>query len=184
MWNATNVNVNKRRVRSPFFFSTSLPWPGRLRPHGLFTQVKARSFPFPFCAIFQTPLGYLNFRLHCNDTMDCGRLPSYRSSYLLRFHPYARVKPSARERVMAVQYTDDGSLLSDEERLITSSQSAVWDSLQVPADAIAQNLNDAINDTTAVDEPLRRLSISTLVVELALLMGRKASSTVTQCTKG
>ncbi|KAI6158253.1 hypothetical protein BKA82DRAFT_10848 [Pisolithus tinctorius] len=94
--------------------------------------------------------------------MDCGRLPSYRSSYLLRFHPYARVKPSARERVMAVQYTDDGSLLSDEERLITSSQSAVWDS--VPADAIAQNLNDAINDTTAVDEPLRRLSISTLVV--------------------
>lgn len=85
---------------------------------------------------------------------------------------------------MAVQYTDDGSLLSDEERLITSSQSAVWDSLQVPADAIAQNLNDAINDTTAVDEPLRRLSISTLVVELALLMGRKASSTVTQCTKG
>ncbi|KAI5996514.1 hypothetical protein F5J12DRAFT_896249 [Pisolithus orientalis] len=94
--------------------------------------------------------------------MDCGRLPSYRSSYLLRFHPYARVKPSARERVMAVQYTDDGSLLSDEERFIASSQSAAWDF--VPADAITQNLNDAINNTTAVDEPLRRLSISTLVV--------------------
>ena len=32
--------------------------------------------------------------------MDSGKLPNYRSSYLLRFHPYPRVKPSACERVM------------------------------------------------------------------------------------
>ncbi|KAF8426466.1 hypothetical protein L210DRAFT_3566142, partial [Boletus edulis BED1] len=31
--------------------------------------------------------------------MDTARLPAYRSSYLLRFHPYPRVKPSARERI-------------------------------------------------------------------------------------
>ncbi|KAF8435805.1 hypothetical protein L210DRAFT_3550658 [Boletus edulis BED1] len=32
--------------------------------------------------------------------MDTARLPAYRSSYLLRFHPYPRVKPSARERIV------------------------------------------------------------------------------------
>ncbi|KAF8547445.1 hypothetical protein OG21DRAFT_917404 [Imleria badia] len=33
--------------------------------------------------------------------MDTGRLPAYRSSYLLRFHPYPRAKPSTRERIVA-----------------------------------------------------------------------------------
>ena len=32
--------------------------------------------------------------------MDTARLPAYRSSYLLRFHPYPRTKLSARERVV------------------------------------------------------------------------------------
>ncbi|KAF8844279.1 hypothetical protein BDN67DRAFT_978184 [Paxillus ammoniavirescens] len=36
-----------------------------------------------------------------DTSMDSGRLPAYRSSYLLRFHPYPRVKPSAREMIMA-----------------------------------------------------------------------------------
>lgn len=31
--------------------------------------------------------------------MDTSRLPAYRFSYLLRFHPYPRAKPSVRERI-------------------------------------------------------------------------------------
>ena len=38
------------------------------------------------------------------NQMDTGRLPAYRSSYLLRFHPYPRVKLSARERNIVVGY--------------------------------------------------------------------------------
>ncbi|KAH0827886.1 hypothetical protein J3R83DRAFT_3515, partial [Lanmaoa asiatica] len=35
-----------------------------------------------------------------NIPMDTGRLPAYRSSYLLRFHPYPRTKQSVREMIM------------------------------------------------------------------------------------
>ncbi|KIO11934.1 hypothetical protein M404DRAFT_7200 [Pisolithus tinctorius Marx 270] len=66
--------------------------------------------------------------------MDSGKLPNYKSSYLFRFHPYARVKPSARERVMN------------------------------PSTVIAPNLDDVVNLTGSVDAPRRKLSMSTLVV--------------------
>jgi len=39
------------------------------------------------------------FSPHSTTPMS-GKLPNYKSSYLLRFHPYPRVKPSARERVI------------------------------------------------------------------------------------
>ncbi|KAI6045294.1 hypothetical protein EDC04DRAFT_2598872 [Pisolithus marmoratus] len=47
-------------------------------------------------------------------------LPGYRFAYLFRFHPYARVKPSARERVMAVLYATDDTPSLDEEYFIPS----------------------------------------------------------------
>ncbi|KIK18843.1 hypothetical protein PISMIDRAFT_14112 [Pisolithus microcarpus 441] len=48
--------------------------------------------------------------------MTPGKLPTYRTSYLLRFHPYERVKPSSRERLMATLYAseEDGFLLCEE----------------------------------------------------------------------
>ncbi|KAI9463005.1 hypothetical protein HD554DRAFT_1046384 [Boletus coccyginus] len=46
-------------------------------------------------------VSWSSVRSYCsiNIQMDPGRLPAYRSSYLLRFHPYPRTKLSARERV-------------------------------------------------------------------------------------
>ncbi|KAI6006342.1 hypothetical protein F5J12DRAFT_893079 [Pisolithus orientalis] len=108
--------------------------------------------------------------------MDSGKLPNYRSSYLFRFHPYARVKPSARERVMAALYTsDDDGLIPDEQCFIPSYLTAVSDSN--PCSIIAQNLDDAVNAAPTADAPRRKLSMSTLVVDLAILMCRKPPST-------
>ncbi|KAI6142884.1 hypothetical protein BKA82DRAFT_4360720 [Pisolithus tinctorius] len=108
--------------------------------------------------------------------MDSGKLPNYKSSYLFRFHPYARVKPSARERVMAVLYTsDDNDFFSEDQRFIPSYRTAVSD--PNPSTVIAPNLDDVVNLTGSVDAPRRKLSMSTLVVDLALLMCRKPSPT-------
>ncbi|KAI5987240.1 hypothetical protein EDD15DRAFT_2372686 [Pisolithus albus] len=60
------------------------------------------------------------------DDMDGGRLPCYKLSHQFRFHPYARVKPSAREIVMAALYDDT----SDEELFVPSS--AIADSNAPP----------------------------------------------------
>ncbi|KAI6104241.1 hypothetical protein F5141DRAFT_1216771 [Pisolithus sp. B1] len=107
--------------------------------------------------------------------MDSGKLPNYKSSYLFRFHPYARVKPSARERVMAALYTDDGDLLSDEQCFIPSYATVAPEFNS--SNVIAQNLDDAVNVMHPVNAPRRRLSMSTVVVDLALLMCRKPPPT-------
>ncbi|KAI6045322.1 hypothetical protein EDC04DRAFT_2889108 [Pisolithus marmoratus] len=108
--------------------------------------------------------------------MDSGKLPNYRSSYLFRFHPYARVKPSARERVMAALCSadEDDHLFSDERHFIPSYQTVVPDS--DPSSAIARNLDDVVNLGHSIHVSERKLSLSTLVVDLALLMCRKPSS--------
>ncbi|KAI6112809.1 hypothetical protein F5141DRAFT_1063153 [Pisolithus sp. B1] len=59
--------------------------------------------------------------------MDGGRLPCYKLLHQFRFHPYARIKPSAREIVMAALYDDTYG----EERFIPSS-SAISDSGTTP----------------------------------------------------
>ncbi|KIM58900.1 hypothetical protein SCLCIDRAFT_1050035 [Scleroderma citrinum Foug A] len=103
--------------------------------------------------------------------MDSGKLPNYKSSYLLRFHPYPRVKPSARERVMAALEVADEDTISSYDGISTPfSQSA--DSDFDLADG-KQNLNNVIYVTQT---PQRRLSLSSLVVDLALRIARKPSS--------
>ncbi|KIK21399.1 hypothetical protein PISMIDRAFT_681324, partial [Pisolithus microcarpus 441] len=105
--------------------------------------------------------------------MDSGKLPNYRSSYLFRFHPYARVKPSARELVMASLYpSDDDGFVSDERPFLPSYGTVVPDSN--PPNVIAQSFVDV---THSVKAPRRKLSMSTLAVDLALLMCRKPSPT-------
>lgn len=111
--------------------------------------------------------------------MDSGKLPTYRSLYLFRFHPYARMKPSARERVKAVLYTaNDDAVLSDGQCFIPSYPTVVPESN--PSSIIARNLDDAVNITHSVPAAPRKLSTSTLVVDLSLLMCRKPSPTVYQ----
>jgi len=96
--------------------------------------------------------------------MDPGRLPAYRSSYLLRFHPYPRVKPSTRERVVA-------STWSDEQYYSTLLVDTLHSETEVPF-----TLNQAVHGTNIDDEiQLRqqRLSMSSLVVDLALMFTKK-----------
>ncbi|KAI5992986.1 hypothetical protein EDD15DRAFT_2367784 [Pisolithus albus] len=97
--------------------------------------------------------------------MDSGKLPNYRSSYMYRFHPYARVKPSARELVMAALYASDEDVVPTVVPDTNSSS------------IIIQNLHDTVNVTYSIDAPQRKLSMSTLTVDLALLMCRKAPPT-------
>ncbi|KAI6126950.1 hypothetical protein F5141DRAFT_1060593 [Pisolithus sp. B1] len=58
--------------------------------------------------------------------MDGGKLPHYETSLHFRFHPYTRVKPSAREIVMAALYGD-----TYDERFISSSFAVSSSSLAV-----------------------------------------------------
>ncbi|KAI6021860.1 hypothetical protein PISMIDRAFT_681338 [Pisolithus microcarpus 441] len=88
---------------------------------------------------------------------------------MFRFHPYARVKPSARELVMATLYA------SDEEDFVPSYQTVVPDTN--PSSIIAQNLHDTANVTYSVDTSQRKLTLSTLMVDLVLLMCRKPPPT-------
>ncbi|KAI6012184.1 hypothetical protein PISMIDRAFT_681333 [Pisolithus microcarpus 441] len=60
--------------------------------------------------------------------MTPGKQPTYRTSYLLRFHPYERVKPSSRERVMANLYaSEEDGLFLGEEPFTSPLQSSVPD---------------------------------------------------------
>ncbi|KAI6127881.1 hypothetical protein EDD16DRAFT_1702197 [Pisolithus croceorrhizus] len=103
--------------------------------------------------------------------MDSGRLPNYRSSYLFRFHPYARVRPSARELVTATLYiSDEDGPVPDEQCFVSSYGAVVLDSN--PSVVTAQNLDYAVNVTHSVDALRRMLSMFT-VVGLAMLMCRK-----------
>ncbi|KAI6132316.1 hypothetical protein EDD16DRAFT_1699724 [Pisolithus croceorrhizus] len=106
--------------------------------------------------------------------MDSGKLSNYRSLYFFRFHPYARVGPSARERTMATLYnSNDNSLLSDEHG--PSRQTAVPGS--IPPNIIARDLDGAVNVIHSVGMLRRPPSMSTLVVDLALLVYRKPPPT-------
>ncbi|KAL4078392.1 hypothetical protein V8B97DRAFT_2003617 [Scleroderma yunnanense] len=91
--------------------------------------------------------------------MDSGKLPSYRSSYLLRFHPYPRVKPSARERVMAALAAADEDFITSYNG-ISMPFSCIANSDFDLANAIAQNLNNVVHTTQSLNTSQRRLSLS------------------------
>ncbi|KAI6003042.1 hypothetical protein EDD15DRAFT_2360932 [Pisolithus albus] len=109
--------------------------------------------------------------------MDSGKLPNYRSSYMYRFHPYARVKPSARELVMATLYTSDEDDPTSDEQDFNPSHGTVVAGPNSPS-VIAHSLNGASNVMHSANASQRKLSMSTLVVDLALLMCRKSSSNI------
>ncbi|KAF9227331.1 hypothetical protein BS17DRAFT_775298 [Gyrodon lividus] len=99
--------------------------------------------------------------------MDSGRLPAYRSSYLLRFHPYPRVEPSIRERIMA---SSQESIEQPASIDVSTPHHAEYN--------VSFTLNQALNDSDfhhEVQSRQRRLSMSTLVIDLALLLAKKLS---------
>ncbi|KAI6021874.1 hypothetical protein PISMIDRAFT_681419 [Pisolithus microcarpus 441] len=75
---------------------------------------------------------------------------------------------------MAALYTDDSDLLSDEQCYIPSYATVVPEFNL--SNVIAQNLDDAVDVMHSVNAPRSRLSVSTMVVDLALLMCRKPPS--------
>ncbi|KAG1850571.1 hypothetical protein DFJ58DRAFT_431856 [Suillus subalutaceus] len=103
------------------------------------------------------------------------RLPSYRTSYLLRFHPYPRVKPSQRESLMNT--VDDR--LSNQYDVVDEDNSArpvILDFSDVHEEQHpnVENLQEAVEVAEAGVKPrVRRLSLTTLIIDLALLVARK-----------
>ncbi|KAG1757083.1 hypothetical protein EDB19DRAFT_1655752, partial [Suillus lakei] len=96
------------------------------------------------------------------------RLPSYRTSSLLRFHPYPRVKLSQRE---IMQTVDDR--LSDQALDLVILD---FPDLSEEQHLTAVNLQEALKAAETGAQPhVRRLSFTTLIIDLAILVARKLS---------
>ncbi|OJA17769.1 hypothetical protein AZE42_04857 [Rhizopogon vesiculosus] len=109
------------------------------------------------------------------------RLPSYRMAYLLRFHPYPRVKLSNREIMQTIddrlssvsaQYDvtkDDGT---------TGLHPVIFSDIRPEEEQHhdAVNLQEAIKVAEVGAQPqVRRLSLTILIIDLAVLVTRKLS---------
>ncbi|KAG2367679.1 hypothetical protein BDR07DRAFT_226578 [Suillus spraguei] len=91
------------------------------------------------------------------------RLPSYRTSHLLRFHPYPRVKLSQRESLM---------------NTIDDRLSNLYDIVE--EESARPDLQEAVEIAEAGIKPLvRRLSLTTLIIDLAVLVARKLAMKAT-----
>ncbi|KAI6115134.1 hypothetical protein EDD16DRAFT_1702267 [Pisolithus croceorrhizus] len=99
------------------------------------------------------------------DAMDSGKVPSPKFSHLFRFHPYARVKPSAREKLMATLYGDGNDTHPSDTERASSRSFSNFDT----SSTIVHALNEIVNGPTSLAGQRRRLSVSSLTVDLALL---------------
>ncbi|KAG1754766.1 uncharacterized protein EDB91DRAFT_1242012 [Suillus paluster] len=102
------------------------------------------------------------------------RLPSYRTSYLLRFHPYPRVKLSQREMMQTIddRLSSEYDVVEDDD----NAGPAILIFLDLPEEQHpnAVNLQEAIKDAEVGAQPrVRRLSLTTLIIDLAILVVRK-----------
>ncbi|KAG0707582.1 hypothetical protein DFH29DRAFT_896444 [Suillus ampliporus] len=146
-------------------------------------QHKFNDIPFPSFSLVLSQYSTSNMRL-----------PSYRTSYLLRFHPYPRVKLSQREMMVshansipalflillvAKQTIDDR--LSSEDDVVEDDDSVgpavlIFPDLPEEQDPLinAVNLQEAIEVAEAGAQPrVRRVSLTTLIIDLAMLVVRK-----------
>lgn len=109
------------------------------------------------------------------------RLPSYRTSHLLRFHPYPRVKLSQRESLM---HTIDDRLSNQYDVQEDGSARPVVldlsDLHEEHPNFEVENLQEAVEVAEANIKPLvRRLSLTTLIIDLAVLVARKLAMKAT-----
>ncbi|KAG2138687.1 uncharacterized protein EDB93DRAFT_1106263 [Suillus bovinus] len=108
------------------------------------------------------------------------RLPSYRTSHLLRFHPYPRVKLSQHESLMNT-IDDRLSNLYDVVEEDDNARPAILDFSDLHSDLHeeqhpdVENVQEAVEVAEANDvKPrVRRLSLTTLIIDLAVLVVRK-----------
>ncbi|EMD34412.1 hypothetical protein CERSUDRAFT_97671 [Gelatoporia subvermispora B] len=102
-----------------------------------------------------------------NGGSDTSRLPSYRSSYLGRYHPYPQTRRRASDRLMQ---TVDYRYSDDEEVTFPRLYPIVEDQTEVERDI--DNLDTALNASNG-PQPKRRRRLSALVVDLALAVCRR-----------
>ncbi|KAH7890918.1 hypothetical protein F5I97DRAFT_106607 [Phlebopus sp. FC_14] len=98
------------------------------------------------------------------DPRDSGRVPAFRSSILQRFHPYLRLKPSIRQVLMA-QVAD--GFHAEEQHTSEREES------NLGLENLERALVSSAQENTGNIQRRRRLSSSTLVTDLALLVARK-----------
>ncbi|KAG1904656.1 uncharacterized protein F5891DRAFT_753403 [Suillus fuscotomentosus] len=126
---------------------------------------KVNDIPFP------------SFSLVINQySMSNMRLPSYRASYLLRFHPYPRVKLSQREIMHAVN--DSPSSLYDIVENDDSVGPVILNFPDLPEEQHpnAENPQEAIEVAETDAQPhVKHLNFATLIIDLAILVARKLS---------
>ncbi|KAI0362116.1 hypothetical protein OH77DRAFT_1416334 [Trametes cingulata] len=95
---------------------------------------------------------------YSNDSL---RLPSYRESLVVRYHPYARKQPKTADRLMQkvdYRYEEPAPTPNDED-VLPPSPDTVED--------IALNLDRAMSKEEAVGIKRRR-SLTSLIIDLAL----------------
>lgn len=102
------------------------------------------------------------------------KLPSYRSSYLLRFHPYPRVKLSQRE----IMHAENGrfSSLYDIAEDDDTAGPVVLNFPDLPEEQHPNdvNLQEAIEVAENDVQPhVRHLNFATIIIDLATLVARK-----------
>ncbi|OSC97120.1 hypothetical protein PYCCODRAFT_1195034 [Trametes coccinea BRFM310] len=96
-----------------------------------------------------------SFTLAMTQWDDSMRLPSYRESLVVRYHPYARKEPKPAERYMAVPRHPSGAIYT------TNATDAI--------DEVASNLDRALNREAEDGVELkRRRSLTSLIIDLAL----------------
>ncbi|KAG2044546.1 hypothetical protein BDR03DRAFT_1004843 [Suillus americanus] len=128
----------------------------------------------PSRRIYDIPFPSFSLVMSQSSTSNM-RLPSYRTSYLLRFHPYPRVKPSQRENLMNT--VDDR--LSNQYDVVDEDNSARpvildFSDIHEEQHPNVENLQEAVEVAEAGIKPrVRRLSLTTLIIDLAVLVARK-----------
>lgn len=131
----------------------------------------------PSRRIYDIPFPSFSLVMNQSSTSNM-RLPSYRTSHLLRFHPYPRVKLSQRESLMN---TVDGRLSNrydvveedDNARPVILDLSDLHEE-QHPNVENLQEVVEVAEVAEADAKPrIRRLSLTTLIIDLAVLVVRK-----------
>ncbi|KAG2050649.1 hypothetical protein BDR06DRAFT_638608 [Suillus hirtellus] len=131
----------------------------------------------PSRRIYNIPFPSFSLVMNQSSTSNM-RLPSYRTSHLLRFHPYPRVKLSQRESLMNT-VDDRLSNWYDVVEEDDNARPAILDlfDLHEEQHLNVENLQEVIEvaEVAHADAKprIRRLSLTTLIIDLAVLVVRK-----------
>ncbi|KAL7283402.1 hypothetical protein ACG7TL_002832 [Trametes sanguinea] len=120
-----------------------------------------------------------SFTLAMTQWDDSMRLPSYRESLVVRYHPYARKEPKPAERYMqTVDYRYDGETATVAQNpenpgvaaMPRHASGAIYTTNATDAiDEVASNLDRALNREAEDGVELkRRRSLTSLIIDLAL----------------